>query len=83
MSTRPTPANIFHDQLDEMTTIMVGLEPQAVLVLLDIARRLQAGQAEYGKMDVATDPRDFFAEAAEEALDFAVYAAMERLRRAG
>lgn len=67
----------------ELEEIFEVLEPQARLVLLDIARRLKAGQAEYGRMDVFTDKRDFFAEAAEEATDFVVYAAMDRLRRGG
>lgn len=67
--------------LGELVTIYEGLEEQAKVVLLDIARRLKAGQREYGNMDVNKDPRDYFQEAAEEALDFAVYAAMERLRR--
>lgn len=69
----------FINELAEITSI---LEPQAKVVLLDIARRLKAGQAEYGSMDMSRDKRDMFAEAAEEAMDFVVYAAMDRLKRA-
>lgn len=74
------------EQLDlfgslELEEIFVALEPQARTVLLDIARRLKAGQVEYGRLSVFTDRRDFFEEAAEEAMDFCVYAAMDRLRR--
>lgn len=66
---------------DELVTIYESLEEQAQAVLLAIARRLKSGQREYGRMDVHKDPRSYFYEAAEEALDFAVYAEMERLRR--
>jgi hypothetical protein len=65
----------------ELGVIFAGLEPQAQVVLMDIARRLKAGQEEYGVMDVDSDKRDYLQEAAEEALDFAVYAAMERLKQ--
>lgn len=68
---------------DELIQLFEGLEPQARLVLLDIGRRLKAGQQTYGVMDVHGDGRDYFAEAAEEAMDFVVYAAMERLKREG
>lgn len=63
-----------------LSRIWHTLEPQAQDVLLDIARRLRAGQAEYGRMDVHKDPRDFLDEAAEEAMDIVVYAAMNRRR---
>ncbi len=64
----------------ELGTLWASLEPEAQAVLMDIARRLAAGQKEYGRMDVVNDGRDYFQEAAEEALDFAVYAAMDRLK---
>ncbi len=67
----------------ELTALFLGLEPQAQSVLLDIAKRLKAGQAEYGVMDVFDGKRDYFAEAAEEAMDFVVYAAMQRLKLGG
>ncbi len=75
-------ANVQTEFAYELNRIWHRLEPQAQTVLLDIARRLAAGQAEYGVMDVHTDTRDYLQEAAEEALDFAVYAAMQRLRDA-
>lgn len=64
----------------EILSIASRLEPQAQMILLKIARRLEAGQREYGRMDVAKDPRNFFAEAAEEAMDFVVYYEMHKLR---
>jgi hypothetical protein len=67
----------------ELEDIFEVLEPQARTVLLDIARRLQKGQATYGLMDVHSGKYDYFNEAAEEAMDFVVYAAMDRLKRGG
>lgn len=65
----------------ELVRIWHQLEPQARSVLLKIARRLRAGQKEYGTMDVVGDGRNYFDEACEEALDFAVYHAMHELKR--
>jgi hypothetical protein len=67
----------------EIEEIYEALEPEARKVLLKIARRLQAGQAEYGRMQVATDPRDFMDEVQEECLDTVMYIEMDRLRRYG
>ncbi len=64
----------------EIVRLWHRLEPQAQQILLRIGQRLAAGQAEYGKMDVCADKRDFFKEAAEEALDFLVYYEMDVLR---
>lgn len=64
----------------ELTNIYVGLEPHAQRVLLRIARRLQAGQAQYGKLDLLTDPRNLIEEAVQEAADKAVYEAAEAER---
>jgi hypothetical protein len=64
----------------EIAALASALEPQAQLILLKIARRLRAGQEQYGKMNVQSDPRNFFAEAAEEAMDFVVYYEMHKLR---
>lgn len=67
----------------ELEDIFEVLEPQARLVLLAIARRLHAGQKEYGVMDVFDGKRDYFDEAAEESLDFVVYHAMHKLKMGG
>lgn len=64
----------------EIACLASALEPQALLILLKLARRLRAGQEQYGKLDVQSDPRNFFAEAAEEAMDFVVYYEMHKLR---
>jgi len=45
-------------------------------VLLALARRLLAGQREYGKLDVAHDGRDWKRERAEELADALVYGAI-------
>lgn len=50
-------------------------------VLLAIARRLAHGARQYGKLDVATDARDWTREAHEEFLDGCVYLAIKTLAR--
>jgi hypothetical protein len=52
----------------------LGAEERAVLLVL--ARRLLAGQAAYGRLDLAKDARDWRKEAAEEAADLAIYTAI-------
>jgi hypothetical protein len=51
-------------------------------VLVAIARRLAVGRKCYGVLDVQGDPRDWRHEAAQEALDCAVYLACETMRGA-
>ena len=45
-------------------------------VAVTIVQRLVRGREQYGELRLAIDQRDFRQEAAEEALDLAVYAAM-------
>jgi hypothetical protein len=52
-----------------------------VRVLARIAGRLLRGSEIYGRLDVASDRRDFAKEAREEIEDFLVYAACGWLRR--
>jgi hypothetical protein len=65
--------------------LLAGLGPNeravALEVLAQTAARLRAGAAQYGPLSLATDARDWVAEANEEALDGAVYHAMERIKR--
>jgi hypothetical protein len=51
-------------------------------VLLSVARGLVDGQKVYGRLDLATDPRDFVKEALEEVRDALVYvhAQLERIQ---
>ena len=52
------------------------LEPD-VVELLDIqVQRFEKGGAQYGRLDLATDPRDLAVEALEEALDLNSYLSM-------
>lgn len=63
-----------HDVIDRL-----GAEERAVM--LHIAKRLLAGQASYGLLDVANDQRDFDAEAGDELSDLLAYLACSWLRR--
>jgi hypothetical protein len=66
-----------------VTVDVTGLEPDAVRVVQHIVDRMRAGQAQYGKLVLATNPRDWLAEANEEFLDAAVYLAMRTLKAEG
>lgn len=68
------------DDTTELGTIYFKLEPHARRVLLRIARRLVAGQAQYGKLDLTTDPRNLIEEAVQESADNAVYLAADAER---
>lgn len=56
-----------------------AMEPDAQRVVMRIVERvvsrLELGRAQYGDLNLATDPRDWRAEAAEEAVDGLVYTA--------
>jgi hypothetical protein len=66
--------------IDELTRLASKLAPDELRVLLEVARRLKMGRRVYGKLDLATDRRDFQREAAEELIDAAVYSACLALR---
>lgn len=51
-------------------------------VLLALAKRLVAGRALYGQLELEHDQRDFLREASEELLDATVYLTIDVLRRA-
>jgi hypothetical protein len=72
-----------HDQLFALLETAGQLEPDAVAVLVALAKRLAVGRKAYGDLDVARDPRDFRIAAAEEALDLAAYLSMQLLRQQG
>jgi hypothetical protein len=60
----------------------VQLNDDEAEILLMVAERLLKGQEQYGKLDVASDPRDMAHEALEEAADGMVYTAIA-LKKAG
>lgn len=66
--------------LDEITDLL-GPDERRVLVVL--ARRLLAGQQQYGRLRLATDARDWRHERAQEIQDLLIYTAFEELKAAG
>jgi hypothetical protein len=60
---------------EEWQRLLDELGPEEHEVLLVLGRRLLAGQRQYGRLDLARDPRDWKREAAEEAADLAIYTA--------
>lgn len=54
--------------------------PDAREVIRFILARMIRGEAEYGLLDLDTDPRDFKEESYEESADKAVYDAIDALR---
>lgn len=60
-----------------LSNLIGQLADDEVAVLCQIAERLAMGRTLYGKLDIATDKRDFGGkEAREEAFDLAVYLAI-------
>jgi hypothetical protein len=66
---------------EELRALLDALGDDEVRVLARIAGRLARGAEIYGRLNVATDTRDFRNEAREEIEDFLVYAACGWLRR--
>jgi hypothetical protein len=60
----------------ELLDVVDELGPDERRVLLALARRLLAGQKPYGRLDVATDQRDWREERAEELADALIYGAI-------
>jgi hypothetical protein len=71
---------------DALTTRLgacaIGLNDDELAVLVVVAERLASGRAPYGPLVLATDRRNFRAEAAEEGMDAALYLAMHAVRAA-
>lgn len=69
-------------EIIELTELYQHLEPHAQRILMRIARRLTAGQKQYGALDLLKDRqgRDYIEEAVQEYADAAVYAAAEAER---
>ena len=66
----------------ELARRIEDLGDDEVRVLLYLADRLHMGAGQYGPLDIATDPRDWTAEARAEFADGAVYLAIRGLREA-
>jgi hypothetical protein len=58
----------------------IGLNDDELAVLCVVAERLAKGRAAYAPLNLATDRRNFLAEASEEAIDAALYIAMHTVR---
>lgn len=68
--------------LGRLCAAVTQLGDDEVRVLAEIARRLLFGQGVYGRLTLASDPRDMQREASEELLDGCVYLACASLRAA-
>jgi hypothetical protein len=60
----------------ELAVVVDQLGADERCVLLVLARRLLSGQEAYGRLDLASDPRDWRRERAEELADALVYGAI-------
>lgn len=65
--------------LEAIYVAAASLGPDELRVLRAVTERLVLGRRQYGELDLATDPRDWAREAAEEALDLSVYLAIRLL----
>ncbi len=63
----------------ELLEVVSELGDDERRVLLVLARRLLAGQGTYGRLDIATDRRDWRKERAEELSDLLVYDAIAEI----
>ena len=64
----------------QLARLLDDIGDDEVRVLLYLAQRLHMGAGQYGPLDIATDPRDWTAEARAEFADGAVYLAVRGLR---
>lgn len=62
---------------------LAQLGADELVVVGEMIGRLVAGRAQYGELRLATDQRDWDAEASDELRDFLIYRAIARSRRAG
>ena len=74
------------EMMDEFLEILEQLNPDERAVVLGaslmLARRMLTGRQRYAPLDLATDKRDWLAEAAEEACDGLAYAIAAKVQRA-
>jgi len=77
--------NRHHRQMavDALTIACADLGADELRVLSAIAARLAEGRRTYGELDLATDKRDFSAEARDEVFDALVYVACRLIRGDG
>lgn len=68
---------------ERITSLLSGLGLGELAVIEQIVARIRIGRERYGELRVETDRRDFQREAAEEALDCAVYLSTMLLRHTG
>jgi len=78
--TLPPSSDPSFDSWQELYAIFGQLAPVERRVVVQIAQRLLAGQSSYGKLGRHGDTRKMLAEALAEALDLAVYLAVETER---
>jgi hypothetical protein len=64
-----------------LVELLAQLGADELAVIVELATRLAAGRAQYGELQLATDARDFAAEAADELRDYLIYRAIDSLRR--
>lgn len=64
----------------DIQRIYTGLPQEEQRVLLRLAERIEKGREKYGNMKENLESYDFLDEMEEEALDFAVYREMQRLK---
>lgn len=75
---RPRSSSI-RGTLGQLLGLANKLGQDELAVLIAVAKRLVAGRHDYGELDLAADERDWTAEAADEALDGAIYLACRLL----
>lgn len=66
---------------EDLDKVLDQLEPDALRAIAYLADRLLMGQRYYGKIDLATDPRDWEKERRDEIGDLLVYSAFGELKR--
>lgn len=66
---------------EDLDKVLDELEPDALRAIAFLADRLLLGQRCYGKIDLATDPRDWEKERRDEIGDLLVYSAFHELKR--
>ena len=76
-----TPVDPREAPLASLSEVVPRLGADELRVLALIASRLDLGRRLYGRLDVATDPRDWAREAGEEAADLLVYRTIAAIAR--